>query len=499
MISDVLSCGQQGTAGGLANGTVMQRVDLDNAAFPDALCNDGSPAIIYFRPFSGAANRNNWLIQLQGGGGCGSGQTCAKRWCMIDTNFSMVQMTSTTSPVVGIDGKGITQRRSENPLGNWNLIFIKYCSSDSWAGVTRDAVLQTDIEGTLVDYRIHFLGNRIIDAVLDTLRRDGVPTLTYTQGQSPIVMPDLDNASRVILAGASAGGSGVANNADRVGDYLRANNPACTVQGCPLDYRVLIDSSFGPSLEDLDVTTSSFCTMSNICDWEGLNAFVSQAHDANSDASCVQWHENNDPGTEWQCNDTGHVIRNHVTSPMFVRMGQKDSLVSSNRIGAGYTVPGVGPLDLPLFMQIVRDEGAALANIQTTAHEGSLITVVPGVFAPRCPKHETLRSSPDTFDVVINDGPTNLSMFDVVGNWVMGNGTSILITPDGGSDFCPGFAPTDCNFDKRVDLQDLDGLQECASGPAQVASASCVCYDVDESQTVDILDFAVLQRGFTGS
>lgn len=51
MISEVLWCGQQGQAGGLGNGTKLQRADLNLSVFPDAICTAGSTAIFYFRPF----------------------------------------------------------------------------------------------------------------------------------------------------------------------------------------------------------------------------------------------------------------------------------------------------------------------------------------------------------------------------------------------------------------------------------------------------------------
>ncbi len=67
MISDVLTCGRTGIADRLAPGVQMQRADIDLGVFPDALCNDGTAAVIYFRPFLGPANRSRWVIQLQGG------------------------------------------------------------------------------------------------------------------------------------------------------------------------------------------------------------------------------------------------------------------------------------------------------------------------------------------------------------------------------------------------------------------------------------------------
>ena len=121
----------------------------------------------------------------------------------------MIQMSSSVAPTTGILGLGIMDRRPDNPTGNWNHVFILYCSSDRWVGVSRDVMLHTELQGPS-DYRIHFLGAKIMGAVLDTLRRDGVAGLIHTQGETPIAMPNLDNAETVVLAGGSAGGSGVA-------------------------------------------------------------------------------------------------------------------------------------------------------------------------------------------------------------------------------------------------------------------------------------------------
>lgn len=57
------------------------------------------------------------------------------------------------------------------------------------------------------EYRISFLGRDIFDAVIKTLRRDGVPPLLYQPPDgslAPIPMPDLDNAEFVLLSGGSA-------------------------------------------------------------------------------------------------------------------------------------------------------------------------------------------------------------------------------------------------------------------------------------------------------
>lgn len=59
--------------------------------------------------------------------------------------------------------------------------------------------------------------------------------------------------------------------------------------------------------------------------------------------------------------------------------------------------------------------------------------------------------------------------------------------------------PTDCNEDGLVALADHLQLELCLTGPdLGPPLADCVCFDVDRSGAVDLLDFAALQAGFTG-
>ena len=78
-ISKVLPCGRIGTVGGLGAGTDLTRHVVDNATFPEAICNDGTPAIFYYGPYSKPEDRDKWIIFLQGGGTCVDGQTCGER------------------------------------------------------------------------------------------------------------------------------------------------------------------------------------------------------------------------------------------------------------------------------------------------------------------------------------------------------------------------------------------------------------------------------------
>jgi hypothetical protein len=118
-ISHALPCGQQGTVGGLAAGADLQRYTIDNSKFPHAVCNDGTPAIFYFGAATTVADRNKWIIFLQGGGACVSGQQCAERWCHIETNYGMDKMSSSLSKPQ-IRGNGFLSPGAQNKFGTWN-------------------------------------------------------------------------------------------------------------------------------------------------------------------------------------------------------------------------------------------------------------------------------------------------------------------------------------------------------------------------------------------
>ncbi len=419
-------------------GTGLQRYDFDLAQFPDALCNDGTPAAIYFRPGAPSA-RTKWVIQLQGGGGCRSGDDCAKRWCAVDTNFGEQQMTSALSPTGGIRSTGILAARPESAFVDWNVVFIHYCSSDSWVGTKRDLVMHGHhpITGAPTDFRAHFLGSRILDATLAKLRAPSAGALVFTLDGSNTAMPSLDLATEVVLAGASAGGSGTIMQLDRVAAALPTTNTSCGTPPCALTVRGLVDSSFGPSYQDFDYSLTDACVQQGVCSWSSIITAFAPEYDTLREASCLQWHASNLPGTDWQCGDPSHVVRNHLTTPYFVRMGQRDQLHLGNAIDGKLSLPGAGAIITPMqFAAKVRADLLALSSIQTTAHEGALVRV-PGVYGPTCAKHETLESTPDTYDVFIDEGAGAQHFFDVWNRWTTGGTPTSVVTTMGDTESCP--------------------------------------------------------------
>ena len=442
LIGAVLTCGKLGSAGGLGPGTDMNRYDFDLGQFPDALCNDGTPALLYFRPASAQLNRNRWVIFLQGGGACDSPADCAARWCNAGTNFGMQGMSASPAPS-GINANGILERRVDNPMGSWNHVLVKYCSSDSWSGTRKDLIVDAPdpLDGGARRFRMHALGARILDATLSRLQSDAGSTLSFMSTTGTMTpMPDLDDAETVILAGASGGGAGTIFNLDRVRALIRATNTACQGASCPLVFQGLIDSIFTPSLETLDYSTSTLCD-AGVCSYLQHRNLIADAGNAafwgqRSDESCVSWHQANAPASAAACNDTSHVLRNHLTAPFFVRQGQADSLLSKGVVEVGFTVPAQGVMTVPIYMSLIRSELRALANIKTTAEEGALISTVPGAFGPTCSKHETFTDTDQTFGVSIDAGVSH-KLLTVATNWFLGNMPINVVAGSAADNVCP--------------------------------------------------------------
>src|SRR5262245_26956367 len=170
-------CPNPGSAGSVVPGRDLWKIGVA-PFFPDALCNDGTRAVFYVRRYADDAYSNHWHIHLQGGGNCTTAQSCADRWCSVDTNFGAKQMSTTGTPP-RIRARGIFDRSSRNSFRLWNHVLVYYCSSDSWTGQASDVAVVADDPATGVStaYRIHFRGATIVDAVRDQLRRDcgGVP------------------------------------------------------------------------------------------------------------------------------------------------------------------------------------------------------------------------------------------------------------------------------------------------------------------------------------
>ncbi len=449
-IREALACAMPAGVRGEPVAGDLQLHEIDTEAFPNALCNDGTAPVLYYRPYNGEANRNRWVISLRGGGGCGNGDACAGRWCGCgnrdappcdytdySTNFNANNMSGGGSR--SQEGAGVQRRdASLNPFADYNHVQLIYCSSDLWAGNARGVsyTVTHPRTGAEVTYTMHFLGSQILAADLAVLRQDGAPALQYTAGGGATPMPDLDEADAVVVVGDSAGGAGVIHHLDGIAELLRENHVG---GGDGPEVAGIIDAIVGPDQSRLDWSNNPAASAGIVtyADAMAASALTPANAGAYQDESCVVWHRTNRPGSEGECSDISHVVRNHVTTPFFVRMALFDSLISSNYEASRLEDPELGPFvlggpmgNLPIvFAQVLQRELAAFGSLPTDAEDGDDMSVAPGVFAPACPRHDTIHRDDEVYGTYIDPTGTDpLYFFDVFESWRAGDDGVVLTT-----------------------------------------------------------------------
>jgi len=403
----------------IPRGSDLVKVTLTS---PEAVCNDGSPAIMYIRrSVAGARDPlgpvdNKWIIHLQEGGACLSHEVCLERWC--GTGFYDASKMSSRFAPATMAGKGIFQRAAANHFGNYNHVYVYYCSSDIWTGRKLDSVL-TDTTGSRPPFKLHFRGNRIIDAVFNELRAG----LRDSQGQT--LMPPLDQATHVYLTGSSAGSSGVRHNADRAGTLLRTRVPNAV-------FAVISDASLNGNSDEVSGLPPGNPNDGYTQFQTALYQNHIQVFDPQYDESCLQ----HNAALPWRCSDSVFLTQNHITSPIFNRTDLLDSNKVRDLDQTLYNTPAE-------FARASHDEITQFLRMRQTSVERASMTRDPGAYGPMCGVHITLDS--DTFfarQVRVNN--TTVSFFDALWNWVSGSGpVSALTTRPPLTPASPPFDP-DC-------------------------------------------------------
>lgn len=163
---------------------------------PKTKCLDGTKAGYYYAPSTNGSDV--WLIFIEGGGACWDTVSCAGR---INDRLG-------SSDYWDKDGKKgppeNSQKKSDNPRFHFvNMVFIPYCTGDVHSGT----LAKPGADG------LWFSGHRNFGFIIKMLK----------------FKTDIDQASRILLTGASAGGVGVINNVD----YLAEQFPGIIVKGAP--------------------------------------------------------------------------------------------------------------------------------------------------------------------------------------------------------------------------------------------------------------------------
>ena len=186
------------------------------------------------------------------------------------------------------------------------------------------------VTGEPVRFTIAFSGQDILDAVLDTLRRDGAAPPEYTiaggRRRWPIPTPRPPCCSPAV-----GGRPGRINPRSRP---RRAPRERPVRHRCVLDYVALIDSAFTPDAAALDFSTTPFCTDQGVCDARRPPRDERRDVPPIGDATCLAWHAAFAPGTAYLCDDPSHAIREDVEAPLMIRPGLLDENVAGHPISA---------------------------------------------------------------------------------------------------------------------------------------------------------------------
>ena len=288
----------------VAGAVPLKKITVPNASARQAVCNDGSPAVYYFRQGTGSGS-NNWIVFLAGGGFCYSVESCHER--MLDTPELM---TSKGKPATFVGNGILSDLAAQNPdFFNANHVAIPYCSSDLWSG---------DREKSSATGGYKFRGLKIVRAIINDLRR---------AGNNPLF-----NAKRILFSGTSAGGIGVMVHLD----WLAAQFPAAEVRG-------VNDAGWTPAqILDLPIPGTAFPIQQALQLWNGK-----------PDASCVQAN----PSRKFVCYSS--AVYPDLSTPLMVQMSQYDPVFLA-ALGVKYPFDPNEQVIADLFASAVRD---SLSNV----------------------------------------------------------------------------------------------------------------------------------------
>lgn len=382
MIGDALDCTPR-RGSGVTPGADLVKLTLDA---PGAVCNDGSPAVMYVRRAATSAGSGRWVFHLQGGGTCDARyEECSARWC--DRNEKM----SSAGTPEGMKASGLMNRSAANRLGDANQVFIYYCSSDNWAGQADDITLSAEGQPSL---RMHSRGHTIVEAALAALERGA------TSDDGSQRLPKLTDAEDALLTGTSAGCGGVTHNADWFASRMAGHGARPWI---------VCDANFGPSYENLpDGAAEDAYRAARALRYQSATAMNPYL-----DQSCLAAHPQ-DPG---MCHFTPHVLANHINeAPLFLRMDLADNSILDGYRSVGFELSTLAPATRKGLL----DAAAGIGEEETPRPIS--------VYGPACRQHVGLTND-DWFNVAtITYQAREVTLHDAIVAWMGGEDIAAVDT-----------------------------------------------------------------------
>jgi hypothetical protein len=165
-----------------------------------AKCRDGSPAGYYWR----RGREAPLMIFMNGGGACSDSFFCGINPKNVNEDLPSESLLDATGNLLGgpdanrqlPPDEGIFKRDARNPVANWNMIYMPYCTGDIFSGSKPEATVPG------VDGKQQFVGYTNVGLFLDSFG------------------PSFAQAGKVLLTGSSAGGFGALVNYDRTQTFF---------------------------------------------------------------------------------------------------------------------------------------------------------------------------------------------------------------------------------------------------------------------------------------
>ena len=402
-------------------------------------CVDGTRAIYWGSPSD--TGGNFWIVRFSGGhGACkkGLGLSAAEAcWQRIEE---------------GDDLTGFHSKKTRNESGllgdqgyiDTNRVFIDPCSEDRYTG---DQVLvdQPIGGGDSVD-RLPLVGRRVVKAVLSDLVGGvqlGDSTFTGPQGQNlRKTLPDFGSATRVVLAGSSAGAIGLSFMLDIYAADIAALNATASVRG-------FLDSRLMPSLDNEEadfevlgnggtiygghqfdlppVGTSAAAPFAfsegsyEPPDGEEYLRYGPDSWNTPDHDDCWATHGPTGDGRTWRCRDQAHVVFNHIETPVFIAHSLRDSNQADAPIewtSGLQTWEGLGNA----YCARQRAQLDDYATLRSGLADGAAATAGPiGVWAPNFSWHELFKDDCAFSTLALGDGVVDLTLKEAFASWLLGN------------------------------------------------------------------------------
>lgn len=422
----------------------LHRTIIDTNAFPNAMCNDGTPGVFYVRP--GTDDINKWVIHLQGGGLCPDGETCTERWCGQQGNLPyQANKMSTDWNADGISDMpahasagGMASMNPANNFRTWTHVWAYYCSSDSWMGRNNNVAFN----GGAVPFTMHTRGHNILLAMRRMLRKKNAANTGWTAADGYSV-PNLDDATDIIFSGTSAGAKGAIMNVDWfLAPFTKANRFFVLDANMDMSDTALTSNDVWIDT-DLDGIGDNRYYSQRITDTVAMWAPGGYYSDINAftDTTCRAFYE---PISRMdRCSQFSTMLRLNIggapiiETETFARVDLSDTVLKRrytdhpNPHGFSLLIGGQSGT------QINTDDFVVLMR-QTLKELYDDHDSVTGVIAPRCGQHVGLedthtfgvKTTPDTDDTVspmVEVPYTQTTVHDAIWDWLNLGGRRVAI------------------------------------------------------------------------